>query len=116
MSNALEQLLEFWINSSLLYAYFIQLARYRAVLCIIRLSVKPNSYDTGGIILSEVNNENNTRCLKESNQSGHHERRELARAYVPMQGFGEISRPEVGLRNGTIFPELVSLYVRKKTH
>ena len=32
-------------------------------------------------------------------------------AYVPIQTMGKIFTPEVGLENGTIFPELVSPYV-----
>ena len=35
---------------------------------------------------------------------------ELAQSYVPWQTMGEIFNPEVGLKMGTIFPELVSPY------
>jgi len=42
--------------------------------------------------------------------------KELARAYIPMQGFGELFKPEVGLRKGTIFPELFKPYVPCRGH
>ena len=35
---------------------------------------------------------------------------ELAQSYVPWQVMGETFNPEVGLKMGTIFPELVSPY------
>ena len=35
---------------------------------------------------------------------------ELAQSYVPWQVMGETFTPEMGLRMGTIFPELVSPY------
>ena len=35
---------------------------------------------------------------------------ELAHSYVPWQTMGETFTPEMGLRMGTIFPELVSPY------
>ena len=35
---------------------------------------------------------------------------ELAQSYVPWQTIGETFAPKVGLRMGTIFPELVSPY------
>ena len=35
---------------------------------------------------------------------------ELAQSYVPWQTLGETFTPEVGLKMGTIFPELVSPY------
>jgi len=35
---------------------------------------------------------------------------ELAQSYVPWQVMSQIFTPEVGLRMGTIFPELVSTY------
>ena len=40
--------------------------------------------------------------------------KELARAYVPMQGFGELFQPEAGLRNGTIFTDLFSPYISRR--
>ena len=36
----------------------------------------------------------------------------LARAYVPMQTWGEVFKPEEGTRKGTIFPCLYSPYER----
>ncbi|MCL2852986.1 MAG: spore coat associated protein CotJA [Defluviitaleaceae bacterium] len=62
--------------------------------------------------MSDINSEVNRQNVEAANHCRCHERKELARAYVPMQGFGEISRPEIGLRNGTIFPDLLSPYVR----
>ena len=35
---------------------------------------------------------------------------ELAQSYVPWQVMNQVFTPEVGLRMGTIFPELVSTY------
>ncbi|MCL2859135.1 MAG: spore coat associated protein CotJA [Oscillospiraceae bacterium] len=35
---------------------------------------------------------------------------ELAQSYVPWQVMSQVFTPEVGLRMGTIFPELVSTY------
>ena len=46
----------------------------------------------------------------------HNANRELARAYVPMQGFGELFKPEVALRKGTIFPELFNPYIPCQGH
>lgn len=34
----------------------------------------------------------------------------LAQSYVPIQKMNKVFKPEVGLRKGTIFPELVSPY------
>lgn len=34
----------------------------------------------------------------------------LGQSYVPIQTMGKTFRPEIGLKNGTIFPELVSPY------
>ena len=34
----------------------------------------------------------------------------LGQSYVPIQTMGETFKPCVGLKNGTLFPELVSLY------
>lgn len=34
----------------------------------------------------------------------------FGQSYVPIQRMNRVFRPEVGLRNGTIFPELVSPY------
>ena len=36
---------------------------------------------------------------------------ELAQSYVPWQIMGETFTPDVGLKMGTIFPELVSPYI-----
>ena len=44
------------------------------------------------------------------------ENKELARAYIPMQGFSELFKPEVGFRKGTIFPELFQPYVPRQGH
>ena len=68
----------------------------------------------GGIILSAINNEIHEHSVEAAHQCRCHERMELARAYVPMQGFGKISRPEIGLRHGTIFPELLRPYHAKQ--
>ncbi len=35
----------------------------------------------------------------------------LAQSYVPIQKMNKVFKPEVGLRKGTIFPELVSPYL-----
>ena len=40
----------------------------------------------------------------------HKDNLELAQSYVPWQTMGETFTPEVGLKMGTIFPELVSPY------
>ena len=61
--------------------------------------------------MSDINNVLNERNVKAVNHCRCHEHRELARAYVPMQGFGEMFSPEIGLRKGTIFPDLFSPYV-----
>ncbi len=35
---------------------------------------------------------------------------ELARAYIPFQNFNQVLPPPEGLREGTIFPELIRPY------
>jgi len=41
----------------------------------------------------------------------HKDHIELAQSYVPWQTMGETFSPEVGLRMGTIFPELTTSYM-----
>jgi len=70
----------------------------------------------GGIVLPEINNDTQI-CSGEGVRAYckcHGENRELARAYVPMQGFDELFKPEVGLRSGTIFPELFRPYTPRQ--
>jgi len=64
----------------------------------------------GGIALSQTNSETGTQQIETTNHCRC--RKELARAYVPAQEFGDLFRPEVGLTNGTIFPELYQPYKR----
>ena len=49
-------------------------------------------------------------CGFDEDYNGFPEYPMYAQSYVPFQVMNEVFKPEVGLRNGTIFPELVSLY------
>ena len=60
-----------------------------------------------------TNNDIKAHSVEAAHQCRCHERMELARAYVPMQGFGKMFRPEEGLRHGTIFPDLLRPYHTK---
>ena|GEM_PF-6550153 len=54
------------------------------------------------------------RSVDQAHHGGHVGGHELARAYVPMQGFTEMSSPAAGLRDGTIFPVLLRPYTPKR--
>ncbi len=49
-------------------------------------------------------------CGFDEDYSGFPEYPMYAQSYVPWQVMNEVFKPEVGLRKGTIFPELVSPY------
>ena len=49
-------------------------------------------------------------CGYDEDYSGFPEYPMYAQSYVPIQQMNEVFRPEVGLKKGTIFPELVSPY------
>ena len=49
-------------------------------------------------------------CGFEENNNGFPDNAVLGQSYVPWQVMNNVFKPEVGLKNGTIFPELVSPY------
>lgn len=63
----------------------------------------PNYYDTNMNI-------NECACGFEDEFNVFPENPMLGQSYVPIQQMNQVFRPEVGLNNGTIFPELVSPY------
>ena len=60
----------------------------------------------------EKNYNENCSCGFDDNTSGNvfPENPMLAQSYVPVQTLNETFKPCIGLKNGTIFPELVSPY------
>jgi hypothetical protein len=59
---------------------------------------------------SNSNNSNNCDCGFDEDLSSLPTNPQLAQSYVPFQYIGRTFMPEVGLRMGTIYPELVSPY------
>ena len=63
---------------------------------------------------SHVNNHHeeteNCACGFEEDNQGFPEFPMYAQSYVPVQTMNEVFKPEIGLKKGTIFPELVSPY------
>ena len=63
---------------------------------------------------NNINNQNleidDCKCGFEEQDNGLPENPMLAQSYVPIQKMDKVFKPEIGLRKGTIFPELVSPY------
>lgn len=58
----------------------------------------------------QKNNSNNCECGFEEEINIFPQEPMLAQSYVPWQYMDETFKPNIGLNNGTIFPELVSPY------
>lgn len=70
-----------------------------------------DNYEQSCNISSSINNyEDKCGCGFESEKSVFPENPMLAQSYVPIQYMDRTFKPNVGLKMGTIFPELVSPY------
>ena len=61
-------------------------------------------------IVSYENESDECACGFDEDYNGFPEYQMYAQSYVPVQVINNVFKPEVGLKHGTIFPELVSPY------
>ena len=62
-------------------------------------------------VISNCNCNNNCDCGFDEEDTGFPSNPMYAQSYVPVQQMEEVFKPEIGLKMGTIYPELVSPYM-----